>query len=55
MNVQVQPHVTATRRHIPFERVALVLQGGGVLAAYQAGAYEALPEAGIHPDWIGRE
>jgi NTE family protein len=36
----------------PFECVALVLQGGGALGAYQAGVYEALAEAGIHPDWI---
>jgi NTE family protein len=35
MNVRVQ--VTATRRHLPFECVALVLQGGGALGAYQAG------------------
>src|SRR6202165_335541 len=52
MNVQVQPHVTTTRRHLPFECVALVLQGGGALGAYQAGVYEALSEAGIHPDWV---
>jgi NTE family protein len=30
----------------------LVLQGGGALGAYQGGVYEALAEAGIHPDWI---
>jgi NTE family protein len=30
----------------------LVLQGGGALGAYQAGVYEALSEAGIHPNWI---
>jgi len=29
-----------------------VLQGGGSLGAYQAGAYEGLAEAGIVPDWI---
>ena len=52
MNVQVRPHVTTTQRHLPFECVALVLQGGGALGAYQAGVYEALAEAGIHPDWI---
>src|ERR1700736_3439877 len=52
MNVQVQPHVTTTQRHLPFECVALVLQGGGALGAYQAGVFEALAEAGIHPDWI---
>jgi NTE family protein len=52
MTVQVQPHVTTARRYLPFECVALVLQGGGALGAYQAGVYEALSEAGIHPDWI---
>lgn len=36
----------------PFERVALLLQGGGALGAYQAGVYEALFEAGLHPDWV---
>lgn len=36
----------------PFERIALVLQGGGALGAYQAGAYQALAEADLHPDWI---
>jgi predicted acylesterase/phospholipase RssA len=30
----------------------LVLQGGGALGAYQAGAYEGLAEAQILPDWI---
>jgi NTE family protein len=34
------------------ERIVLVLQGGGALGAYQAGAYEALAEAGHTPDWI---
>jgi NTE family protein len=36
----------------PFECIALVLQGGGALGAYQAGVYQALDEAGLHPDWI---
>jgi NTE family protein len=52
MNAQGQPTVTAAERQLPFERVALVLQGGGALGAYQAGVYEALVEAGIHPNWI---
>lgn len=34
------------------DRKMLVLQGGGALGAYQAGAYEALHEAGIRPEWI---
>src|SRR5277367_6308756 len=33
-------------------RVALVLQGGGALGAYQAGVYQALHEAGLEPDWL---
>jgi NTE family protein len=52
MNVQVRPHITTSERRLPFECVALVLQGGGALGAYQAGVYEALAEAGIHPDWV---
>ena len=36
----------------PFERIALLLQGGGALGSYQAGAYQALAEAGLHPDWV---
>src|SRR5437868_5184242 len=35
-----------------FERIALLLQGGGALGAYQAGVYEALAEADLHPDWV---
>jgi NTE family protein len=35
------------------EKIVLVLQGGGALGAYQAGAYEALAEAGHFPSWIG--
>jgi NTE family protein len=52
MNVQAQPIITAAERRLPFECVALVLQGGGALGAYQAGVYEALAETGIHPDWV---
>jgi NTE family protein len=52
MTVHVEPDVTTVERSLPFERVALVLQGGGALGAYQAGVYEALAEAGIHPNWI---
>ena len=36
----------------PFERVALLLQGGGALGSYQAGVYQALAEANLHPDWV---
>ncbi len=40
------------RRVLPFERVALVLQGGGALGAYQAGVYQAIDEADIEVHWI---
>ncbi|WP_034850744.1 DUF3734 domain-containing protein [Inquilinus limosus] len=36
----------------PYDVVALVLQGGGALGAYQAGVYEGLHEAGIRPGWL---
>lgn len=36
----------------PFDCIALLLQGGGALGAYQGGVYEALAEAGLAPDWI---
>lgn len=52
MNVQAQPDNLAAKRRLPFEVVALVLQGGGALGAYQAGVYQALSEAAIHPNWI---
>ena len=34
------------------EKEVLVLQGGGALGAYQAGAYDALAEAGHFPSWV---
>jgi NTE family protein len=40
------------RNRPPFECIALVLQGGGALGAYQAGVFQALAEADIEPDWI---
>ncbi len=44
----------AEQRHRPpgCDRVALVLQGGGALGAYQAGVYEALHEARIEPEFV---
>lgn len=33
-------------------RIILALQGGGALGAYHIGAYQALAEAGYHPDWV---
>jgi NTE family protein len=43
-----QPKANATA----FESVALLLQGGGALGAYQAGVYEALLDANVEPTWI---
>src|SRR5262249_38982230 len=36
----------------PFDCIALVLQGGGALGAFQAGVYQGLAEANLHPDWV---
>jgi NTE family protein len=52
MNFQPRLQLTTSNRRLPFECVALLLQGGGALGAYQGGVYEALAEADIHPDWI---
>lgn len=41
------------QRHLPnYETVALMLQGGGALGAYQAGVFQGLYEAGIEPNWL---
>jgi NTE family protein len=50
-----RPPIARTHRRkgrLPFERIALLLQGGGALGAYQAGVYQALAEADLHPDWV---
>ena len=47
-----QPSPTAPWRPPGCDRIALVLQGGGALGAYQAGVYQALHEAGLEPDWV---
>ncbi|MGF6959651.1 DUF3734 domain-containing protein [Paraburkholderia youngii] len=35
-----------------YDTIALMLQGGGALGAYQAGVYLGLEEAGIRPNWL---
>jgi len=52
MNFQLRPQSLKLEQRLPFECVALLLQGGGALGAYQGGVYEALAEADIHPNWI---
>lgn len=44
--------IERTTRPDRCDRIALVLQGGGALGAYQAGVYQALHEAGLEPDWV---
>jgi NTE family protein len=39
-------------RTLDFECIALLLQGGGALGAYQGGVYEALAEQGVYPNWV---
>jgi NTE family protein len=39
-------------KRTPFEQIVLLMQGGGALGAYQAGVYQALAEADLHPDWV---
>jgi NTE family protein len=43
---------TQTKQLLGYDLVALVLQGGGALGAYQGGVFEALSEAGIEPRWF---
>src|SRR5579884_475090 len=40
------------RNGTEFDHRVLLLQGGGALGAYQAGAFEGLVEAGMMPDWV---
>lgn len=44
--------VTPAAHASKYAAVALVLQGGGALGAYQAGVYEGLHESGICPTWF---
>ncbi|MGN6383161.1 MAG: DUF3734 domain-containing protein [Dyella sp.] len=54
MDVRAQSldETLAARVERTYPTVALVLQGGGALGAYQAGVLEALAESGIAPHWI---
>jgi len=44
--------VSLQQRLAAYDEVALVLQGGGALGAYQAGVVQGLAEAGIQPTWV---
>jgi NTE family protein len=52
-DASVKEKAPKSKHLLEFESIALLLQGGGALGAYQAGVYEALSEAGVAPDWVG--
>ena len=56
MNMPFKPEKLARKKlpgaRPPFECIALLLQGGGALGAYQGGVYQSLAEANLHPDWV---
>src|ERR1700754_1732869 len=51
-DAKAEPPQETGRPGLPFESVALLLQGGGALGAYQAGVYQALVERDVEPTWI---
>jgi NTE family protein len=57
MDCKAHPLVMDCKTHTrharpPFDCIALLLQGGGALGAYQGGVYQALAEGHLDPDWI---
>jgi NTE family protein len=52
MDTKIMNDLAADWRPERCGRIALVLQGGGALGAYQAGVYQAMHEVGIEPDWV---
>ncbi|HQT68333.1 MAG: hypothetical protein B7Z78_10780 [Rhodospirillales bacterium 20-60-12] len=52
MPLTKQPSPSTTTKPAPGRCIALILQGGGALGAYQAGVYQALHEADLEPDWV---
>ncbi len=51
MDLTLTSDTASTTTPAQAQRV-LVLQGGGALGSYQAGAYQALSHSGFEPDWI---
>jgi len=49
---KAEPQHRRPKLKLPYDQTVLVMQGGGALGAYQAGAYEVLHENGVEPDWI---
>jgi NTE family protein len=47
--------INHARSRIPAAAMSvLVLQGGGALGSYQAGAVQALCHSGFEPQWVAR-
>jgi NTE family protein len=40
------------KQRLEFDTIALLLQGGGALGAYEGGVYQALAEADVLPNWV---
>ncbi len=53
VSTRAEQRARSARDESEFDCIALLLQGGGALGAYQGGVYQGLAEAGIAPDWIG--
>jgi len=51
-NMTSYPTKTRKDTRTQFEQIVLLLQGGGALGSYQAGVYQALAEANLHPNWV---
>lgn len=51
-DVAAAPREIAKPCATAFESIALLLQGGGALGAYQAGVYQKLCESNLEPTWI---
>ena len=49
---QTASSVAPVVKPVAYDQTVLVLQGGGALGAYQAGAFEVLHENDIRPQWI---
>ena len=52
MKIEWSTNREATVLNRPHDSIALVLQGGGALGAYQAGAFDALSQTRYQPDWV---
>jgi len=49
---QTSANIAPITKPLAYDQTVLVLQGGGALGAYQAGAFEVLHENDIRPHWV---